>query len=97
MTVIGKLTISDANVLTFFCVKLRVGVTAAYSVDLYALSVASLASQAGAALLILFYLRALLNINVVFSLNYSLTGLPTLPAFVYLPLFLSSTFALYLR
>lgn len=39
--------------------------------------------------LILFYLRAPLNINVAFSLNYSLTGLPTLSTFVYQCLFLS--------
>ena len=57
-----------------------------------ALPVASLSRQAGPALLILFYLRAPLNINAFLSLNYSLTGLPTHSAFVYLPLFHSSTF-----
>lgn len=57
-------------------------------------SVAGPSRQAGAALLILFYLRAPLNINAVLSLNYSLEGLPALLAFVYLPLFLSSTFPL---
>ena len=55
-------------------------------------SLASPSHQDGAALLILFYLRAPLNINTVFSVNYRLAGLPTLSAFIYLALFPVSTF-----
>lgn len=64
------------------------------TVDLYAPTVASPSCQAGPALLILFYLRAPLNINVVFSLNYNLTGLPTPSAFVPASLFLSPPLSL---
>lgn len=60
-------------------------VNAAYSEDLYSVSCRSF-RLAGAPLLILFYLRATLNINVVLSLNYSLESLPGLTAFAYLRL-----------
>lgn len=82
--------------LCLLLLNLCIRATTAYPVDLYALTVAGPSRKAGAALLILFYLRAPLNINVVFSLNYSLTALPILSAFVQLPPFLSSTFPLYL-
>lgn len=58
-------------------------VNTAYSEDLYSVSCQS-SRLAGAPLLILFYLRATLNINVILSLNYSLESLPGLTAFVYL-------------
>lgn len=75
--VVVKLTFSYANLLAvldncvYYCktLGLCICLTAAYPMDLRALSVASRSCQAGAALLILFYLRAPLNINVVFSPN----------------------------
>lgn len=97
----NRLIFGNANVQIFdfrccWTLKLCFYTAAANPADLYALSVASLSRQAGAARLILFYLRAPLNINAVFSLNYSLAGLPALSAFLYLPLCLSSALHLYL-
>lgn len=77
------------NYCVFYCktLKLCVSMTHVYLLDLYALAVCCQSCRKGGpALLILFYLRAPLNINVVFSLNYSLTGLPALSAFLYLRL-----------
>lgn len=93
-----KLTVPDANITSLPQFLLLLNLEAVSLCDSCipsgptALPVASLSRQAGAALLILFYLRAPLNINAFLSLNYSLTGLPTHSAFVYLPLFHSSTF-----
>lgn len=99
LPVVVKLTVPDANITSlpqFLLLLLNLGAVSLCDSCIpsgpNALPVASLSRQAGAALLILFYLRAPLNINVFLSLNYSLTGLPTHSAFVYLPLFHSSTF-----
>lgn len=99
LPVVVKLTVPDASITSlpqFLLLRLNLGAVSLCDSCIpsgpNALPVASLSRQAGAAPLILFYLRAPLNINAFLSLNYSLTGLPTHSAFVYLPLFHSSTF-----